>query len=178
MARPSAAASRRGASSLAAVAYQNSPSAVVPSALAASHRSAAAHRGPSTSPCRRPGGPLARRHAGAARRVDAPHPAPAGARPERVAQQVALHAGGHHGAAPVEDGGHGQARRLAALRRPHDHERLGGLRCHQQGPRPTGDGAEEEASRGRKVCPHEQRAQVAPPRPASTTPTGAVARPV
>ena len=36
-----AAASSRGASSLAAVAYQNSPSAVVPSDLAASHRSAA-----------------------------------------------------------------------------------------------------------------------------------------
>ena len=39
--RSSAAASKSGASSLAAVAYQNSPSAVVPSALAASHRSAA-----------------------------------------------------------------------------------------------------------------------------------------
>ena len=42
MVRPSSAAAwRSGASILAAVAYQNSPSAVVPSALAASHRSAA-----------------------------------------------------------------------------------------------------------------------------------------
>ena len=39
--RSSAAARKSGARSLAAVAYQNSPSAVVPSALAASHRSAA-----------------------------------------------------------------------------------------------------------------------------------------
>ena len=39
--RSRAAASSRGARNLAAVAYQNSPSAVVPSARAVSHRSAA-----------------------------------------------------------------------------------------------------------------------------------------
>ena len=41
-----AAAKRSGANSFAAVAYQNSPSAVVPSALAVSHRSAAMRRAP------------------------------------------------------------------------------------------------------------------------------------
>ena len=45
MVRPSsAAAAKRGARSLAAVAYQNSPSAVVPSLFAASHNSAAARQ--------------------------------------------------------------------------------------------------------------------------------------
>ena len=50
MVRPSsAAAAKRGASSLAAVAYQNSPSAVVPSPLAASQSSAAARHAPGQS---------------------------------------------------------------------------------------------------------------------------------
>ena len=60
--RPSAAARSSGASSLAAVAYQNSPSAVVPSALAASHRSAATRQAPA------PLGAAGERRPGAGRR--------------------------------------------------------------------------------------------------------------
>ena len=150
------------------MAYQNSPSAVVPSALAASHRSAATRQASRHRPQ-----PVSGDQASAGPPVD-----PVGSmhhtRPNRarvapcVAEQVALHAGGHHGPAPPEDGRHRQARRLAALGRAHHDDGLRRLGRDAGAARRTGEGAEEEASGRGEVGLHHQRAQVASRGPART----------
>ena len=118
MVRPSsAAATKRGASSLAAVAYQNSPSAVVPSALAASHSSAAARQAAAPLRAAVSGDQVLGRAPVDARRVDAPHLALPRPCPQRVAEEIALDAGGQHGPTPPEDGRDRQARRLPTLGR-------------------------------------------------------------
>ncbi len=115
--------------------------------------------------------PLVGRGPATSGRIDAPHPAPAGSRSPGVAEQVALDAGGQHRAGPQEDRRHGEARRLAALRRADHHQRLGRLGGEPRAPHAR-DRAELQASRRRDVPLDQQRAELAPPGPAGAPASG------
>ena len=136
---PLAAAKSSGASSLAAVAYQNSPSAVVPD------------HGPPRSGRPPPAGPRPRSAAAGSGRPGAggrPSPRPGrSTRPDRgpagatlgVGEQVGLHAGRHHRAPPTKDGRDRQRGRLAALGRADHGHRLGPLGQDRLGPAAPGN---------------------------------------
>ncbi len=178
MVRPSSvAACRSGASILAAVAYQKSPSGVVPSALAASHRSAATRqeRCHSAQPVSgdhvlagAPVLPVGSMHQTRPRRARDT---------ERAAQEVTLDAGGYHRATPAEDGRHRQAGGLPTLRRAHDDEGLGPLGGDTGGADDARNHPEEEPTGRRILRVDEERTKVSPLRPAGAPAARAAAAP-
>ena len=115
--RPStAAANSSGASSLAAVAYQKSPSVIGPGRRPARSRSGWPPPGGPPATCRAPAAATRWRWPGRWRRSgrSSPRRPGAGRWPMVSRDQVRLHAGGHHRAMPLEDGRHREPARLAA----------------------------------------------------------------
>ena len=145
--RSCAAAKNNGASSLAAVAYQNSPSAVVPSALAVSARSAAMRRASAQSRQgvsgdhvlgRAPVDPVGSMH----------QTRPRALRWRRVSRKRSLFTlAATTGPSHARIAGHGQCGRLPALRRSDDDDRLGPLGRHQGRMEAAMHGARGQAAR-------------------------------
>ena len=168
--RSRAAASSRGARNLAAVAYQNSPSArrpVRPSRLAeiGGHPTGLAPVGAS-----RQGRPRARWIASALRGVDAPHLTSVRPRAFRVPQEISLDARCQNGAGPIQNGRNGQTARLAALGGADDHDRLRRFGRQGCGGEPARQSSEREAPGGGSVGWNHQGPEVA-----TTGPAGAAA---